>query len=428
MTPTLQVIYSLLLGAALGIIITYTAVKIRSEARSRAAELRPELPQLAIDTFNRLEYPAIVVDRSLTPIYTNTAARADIQGSAPLFTTPEFLKALREVMQSGTPFLQLPEETAAAGRRDYKIQAFRLTKNFVAVLLRDMGEEQRLTAIRRDFIANVSHELKTPTAAIGLLAEAIQEAKNEPETVSHFANSMAQEAQRLGALTKDIINLSQAQTELRPEELQPVDLLELVQEQVAAHHTYAAQSQVDLLLTTPENPETAAVIMGNPAALEIAIANILANAIRYSPPQGKVGIGVTCRDGALDVTIADNGPGIAPEYQDRIFERFFRINSARTRHKDAGGTGLGLAIARHTVRAHGGDITLWSKPEMGSTFTLHFPLTAPAFTATPETQTKRLKRGRSKAPQRVSHAAMHRDLAADYVAAAQTPKQGAPRG
>lgn len=177
MTPTLQVIYSLLLGAALGIIITYTAVKIRSEARSRAAELRPELPQLAIDTFNRLEYPAIVVDRSLTPIYTNTAARADIQGSAPLFTTPEFLKALREVMQSGTPFLQLPEETAAAGRRDYKIQAFRLTKNFVAVLLRDMGEEQRLTAIRRDFIANVSHELKTPTAAIGLLAEAIQEAK-----------------------------------------------------------------------------------------------------------------------------------------------------------------------------------------------------------------------------------------------------------
>lgn len=239
---------------------------------------------------------------------------------------------------------------------------------------------------------------------------------------------MAQEAQRLGALTKDIINLSQAQTELRPEELQPVDLLELVQEQVAAHHTYAAQSQVDLLLTTPENPETAAVIMGNPAALEIAIANILANAIRYSPPQGKVGIGVTCRDGALDVTIADNGPGIAPEYQDRIFERFFRINSARTRHKDAGGTGLGLAIARHTVRAHGGDITLWSKPEMGSTFTLHFPLTAPAFTATPETQTKRLKRGRSKAPQRVSHAAMHRNLAADYVAAAQTPKQGAPRG
>lgn len=427
MNPTLQVVYALLLGAACGGLITYTTVKIRNDARIRAAELRPELPQLAIDVFNRLEYPAIVVDRSLTPIYTNTAARADIQGSSPLFTNTAFLKSLRKVMQSGTTLLQLPEEAPAETSRHYKVQAFRLTKNFVAVLLRDMGEEQRLTAIRRDFIANVSHELKTPTAAIGLLAEAIQEAKDDPATVSHFADSMAQEAKRLGALTKDIINLSQAQTELRSEELEPVDLLELVQEQVAAHQNYAAQSEVDLVLTLPESTALSTIIMGNPAALEIAVANILANAIRYSPQHGKVGIGITCSDGALDVAIADNGPGIAPEYQDRIFERFFRINSARTRHKDAGGTGLGLAIARHTVRAHGGDITLWSKPDMGSTFTLHFPLTAPVFTPQPASKTKRLKRGRTKPQDRVSHAAMHRDLAAEYVAAAKTPKQGAPR-
>ena len=328
------------------------------------------LPDAATKILDGIDTFAIVCDESLTPVYANTAARRSETISGAALRTPAFLDRARRVLKTGVPSHRDPHPDDPSDT--VRTHLLRLEPGLLVILAEDLGEEQRLTAMRRDFIANVSHELKTPIAAIGLLAEAVREATGDPDLVREFATSLIKEARRLANLSQDIIRLSEAQSQLRPESLETVDLRALVAEELDAHREFAAQNDVRVVFVDDTNPKRGALIQGRTTALGTALANILSNAIRHSPAGGTVRVRASHKKRFFQVTVRDEGEGISPEHVERIFERFYRIDSARNR--DNGGTGLGLSIARHSMRAHGGDVTVRSEPGAGARFALTFPL------------------------------------------------------
>lgn len=370
MDPTVLVLASVALGLVLGAGITVAIVSARAAGRRRSAEMRPELPEIATSILDEIEIFAVILDASLTAVYANPTARHEQHVSGEQIREPEFLQRVRRVMSSGISDTQEPDPSNPSDT--VRIHLVRLHRRFVVVLAEDQGEEQRVNAMRRDFIANVSHELKTPIAAIGLLSEAVQQAADEPELVRGFAKSLVKESRRLGELSRDIIQLSEAQSTLRPEDRETVSLRDLVRGEVESHREFATQNSVELVVTDDASTAREAVILGRPTSLGSAVANLLSNAIRHSPEGGRVGIGMAINKNSFLVTVTDQGEGMAPEHLSRIFERFYRVDGARTRGE--GGTGLGLSIARHTMRAHGGDVDVWSQPGVGSSFTLTFPL------------------------------------------------------
>ena len=385
MTPTLLVLAAVALGAVTGGALTATVVATRRASRRRSAQMRPALPEIATSILHEIDAFAVILDASLSPVYANPTALEEQTMGGEQLTDPEFLAQARRVMNTGIPYTRQPDPADSAD--SIRMHIVRVPPRFLVVLADDLGEEQRVNAMRRDFIANVSHELKTPIAAIGLLAEAIQEAADEPETVQSFAKSLARESRRLGELSRDVIRLSEAQSALIPEEREQVNLYEVVRAEVDQHRTYAEQRGVELAFTEPSEAAASAITLGKPAALGIAISNLLTNAIQFSPAGAHVGIGMEAEKRHLTITVTDQGPGIEPEHLPRIFERFYRVDSSRSR--DGGGTGLGLSITRHTLRAHGGDVDVWSQPGLGSTFTVTIPIIS---SADPEKKLKKRMR------------------------------------
>ena len=373
MDPTVLVLASVALGIVLGIGMTFAIVNARAAGRRRSAEMRPELPEIAISILDEIEIFAVILDASLTAVYANPTARHEQHVSGEQIREPEFLQRVRRVMSTGISDTHEPDPMDPSDT--VRIHLVRLQRRFVVVLAEDLGEEQRVNAMRRDFIANVSHELKTPIAAIGLLSEAVQQAADEPELVRGFAKSLVKESRRLGELSRDVIQLSEAQSTLRPEDRETVSLRDLVRGEVESHREFATQHSVELVVTDDASSAREAVILGRPTSLGSAVANLLSNAIRHSPEGGRVGIGMAVERNRFLVTVTDQGEGMASEHLSRIFERFYRVDGARTRGE--GGTGLGLSIARHTMRAHGGDVDVWSQQGVGSSFTLTFPLVQP---------------------------------------------------
>lgn len=366
MTPTATVLASVALGLAIGVGITVAVVVARNAGRRRAEALRPQLPDVATSLLDEIDTFAVILDSSLSAVYANPAARYEQHMTGEELREPEFVERARRVMSTGIPDVREPDATDP--NDTIRVHIVRMQPGFVVVLAEDLGEEQRLNAMRRDFIANVSHELKTPISAVSLLAEAVLQAADDPDTVREFGRSLVKEARRMGELSRDIIALSEAQSALRPEDRETISLPDLVRAEVESHRDFAVQNEVELVV---EGAEEDAVIHGRPSSLSAAVANLLSNAIRYSPRGGRVGIGMVADPQSFVVTVTDQGAGIAPEHLDRIFERFYRIDDARTRV--TGGTGLGLSIARHTMRAHGGDIAVWSQVGLGSSFSLTFP-------------------------------------------------------
>ncbi len=367
MTPTLLVLASIGLGLVAGSLATAVVFGARSLGRKRAASTRPELPPAAIEMLHALDRFAVILDASLSPVYANPAARDDSRITGEQLSEPEFLRRSRQVMSTGVTDVIAPEEG-----NTIRLQIVRLQRRFLVVFADDLGEEQRVNAMRRDFIANVSHELKTPIAAISLLSEAVLEAADEPEIVRNFAKKLRKESRRLGDLSRDIIQLSEAQTTLQPEDREPVALRAVVRTEVEAHQDFATQQGISIVLQEDPTLTRELVTLGRPSSIGTVIANLLTNAIRHSPEGASVGVGIAVEGPDCRITVTDQGEGIAAEHLPRIFERFYRVDTARSR--DGGGTGLGLSIARHTMRAHGGDITVWSQPGVGSSFTLAFPI------------------------------------------------------
>ncbi|MCW2691667.1 MAG: sensor signal transduction histidine kinase [Mycobacterium sp.] len=249
----------------------------------------------------------------------------------------------------------------------------------VCAFLEDVTEERRVEAVRRDFVANVSHELKTPVGAIALLAETIEGASDDPVAVQHFARRMAAEATRLGSLVQELIDLSRLQgAEALPAPL-PVSVDAVVAEAVERTRLAAETAGIRLAMVGQRGLTT----LGDGRQLATAVSNLVANAVHYSPSGTGVVVGVRAARDEVTISVQDEGIGIARADQERIFERFYRADPARSRA--TGGTGLGLAIVKHVAQNHGGRVRVWSAEGAGSTFSLTLPRAPrPQDTATDE--------------------------------------------
>ncbi len=267
--------------------------------------------------------------------------------------------------------LELPRGPLGRGTVMLQVRVAQVGPGRLLVLAEDRTQARRLEAIRRDFVVNVSHELKTPVGALSLLAETVQDAADDPATVRRFAGRMIGEAQRLSDLVHEILELSRLQVAGALNDLVVVDVDAVVAESVDRARTGATAKQ----MTFTVGGETGARVTGDPTMLVQAVRNLLDNAVRYSPAGTSVGVGVRTRDGLVEIAVVDQGVGISAEEQDRVFERFYRVDPARSR--ETGGTGLGLSIVKHVAADHGGDVQVWSQPGRGSTFTLRLPAAAP---------------------------------------------------
>lgn len=238
---------------------------------------------------------------------------------------------------------------------------------FAVVFADDDSEQRRMEAARRDFVANVSHELKTPVGAMAVLAEALLESKDDPESVEYFGGRVVSEAHRLGKMVSELIELSRLQGAERIRDPEPVDVDAVVDEAMRRSASAAEAAGIELITDAPSGLE----ISGDWTLLVTALTNLISNAVNYSPERTPVSITRALDGDTVMLRVTDRGIGIAPEHQTRVFERFFRVDKARSRA--TGGTGLGLAIVKHVAQNHNGGVSIWSRPGTGSTFTLELP-------------------------------------------------------
>ncbi|MCU1521895.1 MAG: two-component sensor histidine kinase [Arthrobacter sp.] len=263
--------------------------------------------------------------------------------------------------------LELPRGPLGQGTIVVQVRAAMIGEEYILLLADDRTEFTRTEEVRNDFVANVSHELKTPVGGISLLAEALESSADDPEAVRRFAKRMHKESARLAALVQDIIELSRLQGANVAQQGRPVDINTVVSEAVDRSQLPAETKNIQLVVGGRGD----AMVYGDQDLLVTALRNLIDNAIRYSPENTRVGVGVRAKDGLVAVSVTDQGEGLSPEDQERVFERFYRVDAARSRH--TGGTGLGLSIVKHVISNHGGEVTLWSQPGQGSTFTMRLP-------------------------------------------------------
>jgi two-component system sensor histidine kinase SenX3 len=257
-------------------------------------------------------------------------------------------------MQSGTTWV--------------RARAAQLSDGNVLLTVADETESQRLEETRRDFVANISHELKTPIGAISLLSEALIDGSDDQELVKKFSTDLFKESKRLASLVQDIIQLSRLQSADMLKTAVPVDLAGVIADAVERNQVIAERKGIKISWGAPAGTN----VLGDSEMLSMAVKNLIENAILYSDEGSQVGVGLREDEGTAQISVTDTGVGIDPEHVDRIFERFYRADPSRSR--STGGTGLGLAIVKHVANNHRGDIQVFSKPGFGSTFTLLLPI------------------------------------------------------
>jgi two-component system sensor histidine kinase SenX3 len=282
------------------------------------------------------------------------------------------IRVVRRTQQTRTGKIEIPRGPIGEGLRDLTVKAIHLQEHEnILVLLSDESEADRVHEVRRDFVANISHELKTPIGALSLLSEAVLSAKDEPASVEKFAGRMQIEAKRLTDLVQEIINLSRLQDSDPLEVAAENDVAELISEAVDLCKTTSEAKGIHI--TT--NLGAQAIVLGDSEQLIMAIHNLLENAINYSPENTKVSISTEVVDQIVEITVTDQGIGIPEGELERIFERFYRVDPARSR--ETGGTGLGLSIVKHVASKHGGEVKVWSSQNIGSSFALRLPIFIP---------------------------------------------------
>jgi two-component system sensor histidine kinase SenX3 len=328
--------------------------------------------KVAAEVLEALGTPAVVVDEKNVMVQATTAAEDFGLQSDRTLIELELLALVDLARTSKTS--QSVEGPINVGGRAAKVwvlaTAAPIGSGSVILTLEDRTEARRLDETRRDFVANISHELKTPIGAIGLLAETLQGATDDPEAVLKFASSLQREASRLGHIVQEIIELSRLQAATEVKNSAECRLADLIADALERVKTLADVKKMRLVSDLDES----IVIEINYEQVATAVTNLFENAINYSDPGGQIGISLKRVDHFAEIVVTDSGVGIALEDQARIFERFYRVDPSRSR--ETGGTGLGLAIVKHIALNHGGDISVFSKPGLGSTFTLTLPLTA----------------------------------------------------
>jgi two-component system sensor histidine kinase SenX3 len=279
------------------------------------------------------------------------------------------MKACERVIESGVPVEVDLSPLEHRGRQPEAVLGHvrPLGEEFAVVDAEDTSEMVRLEATRRDFVANVSHELKTPVGAVALLAEAVLDCADDANEVRRFGTKILNEATRLGSLVTELIALSRLTGAERLPELAVVDVDDVITEALARCRLVVESTGIGIKV----DDASGLVVDGDRTLLVTALSNLLDNAIAYSPPHTAVSVSRRRVGDTVEIAVTDRGIGIAPEHQQRVFERFFRVDPARSRA--TGGTGLGLAIVKHVAANHGGEVRLWSHPGTGSTFTLRLP-------------------------------------------------------
>ncbi|MGV8968694.1 MAG: sensor histidine kinase [Cellulomonas sp.] len=263
--------------------------------------------------------------------------------------------------------LDLPRGPLGRGRITVGARVAPLGSQHVLVLVDDRTKARRVEETRRDFVVNVSHELKTPVGALALLAEAVLEANDDPEAVARFARRMQLESTRLTRLVQDIVDLSRLQIADTLHEPAQVDVSAVVTDAVERSRLVADSRGIEIVTSLSHGLQ----LFGDADLLTTAVRNLVDNAVNYSAPGTRVAVIVRSQDALVEIAVADQGQGIPDSEQTRIFERFYRVDAARSR--ETGGTGLGLAIVKHICANHGGEVTVWSEQGHGSTFTMRLP-------------------------------------------------------
>ena len=374
----------LILSFAAGVVACGLTLPAISWARGRIARYRQatDVGANQVTTVSQVLHLAVqgsptaltVLDRSQEIVMSNPAAH-EMSLVHDRAVNPEVWETAQEVFEdkeTRTVDIAIPKRRT--GHRVTQVRAVikPLTLNdgrFVIVYGTDESENVRMESARRDFVANVSHELKTPVGGIALLAEALLQDPGDQETVEYFGNKVYKEANRMADMVSELISLSKLQGAEALPEMEPLAVDDLIDEALSRNHLAAEARSIEL----NRGASVGVQVKGDRSLLVTALSNLVSNAINYSPEKMPVSVSQKVVDGGVVlIRVTDRGIGIAPDDQKRVFERFFRVDQARSRQ--TGGTGLGLAIVKHVVANHGGNIKLWSRPGTGSTFTIELPI------------------------------------------------------
>jgi two-component system sensor histidine kinase SenX3 len=366
---TTQALLFALLGAVLGagVVLAWRVSEHQMHERVQVEE--PAVPPGIATVLSVLRSSALVVDEKDEVLKASAPAYAFGLVRDNTVAVGELAELVRQVRRDGQ--IRETELVLSRGRavapQHVTARVAPLSSRLVLALVEDRTRERRVEAIRRDFVANVSHELKTPVGALNLLAEAVQEAADDPEAVTRFAGRMQTESHRLTRLVQQIIELSRLQGDDPLDEPQTVDVDAVVGRCIDQTAIDAQSKRISVI----HDGERGLQILGNGDEIALALGNLVANAVAYSPASSRVVVAARTDDMMVDLTVTDQGIGIPPGEIDRIFERFYRVDPAR--HRSTGGTGLGLSIVKHVAASHGGEVRVWSVEGQGSTFTLSLP-------------------------------------------------------
>lgn len=394
----MTVVY-VLIALVMGLVVGGAAVwlvKSRWDAEDAAPQVEPSEPVIVapqvVEVVQLLRSAAMVIGPHDEVVCSNGQARTLGLCRGDRILMPQVLELVRKVRRQGRGEVVDMVVTRGKGAPALHLNSrvSLLDDGVELVLTEDRTPLVRVDETRRDFVANIGHELKTPIGAITLLAEAVDQAADDPDAIRHFAGRMGKESARLAELVTQIIDLSRLQADDPMLRAEPLAVDDLVAQAIDRSHELAERRQVNVLVTGAKGLK----VNGEANQLTDAISNLVQNALVYSHEKARVVVQVDRVDedglGMVEIAVADNGIGISPENQQRIFERFYRVDYARSREN--GGTGLGLSIVKHIAAVHGGSVNVWSKLGQGSTFTLRLPeLTADEIpVGAPNSTTERL--------------------------------------
>jgi len=364
----MEIALGLIPGLVLGALFTYLWMKLPKDPEKNNSDSAPSQNQLLrlihslpdiviwVDGDNRIKYASEVA------LSLNIARDEKIQ----IDSLEALISTARKVDEPITKKIKAKRPLGIA-KLNLDTWVMRLERGEVLLWAQNNSIVSRVETVRRDFVANISHELKTPVGALSLLAEAIEEAGKDSETIQKFAKRIGPETKRLTNVIRDIIDLSQVQSDDPLATASPVEVDRVINDAIDAVQLLADLHSVEIVQV--KSPDVK--IMGDEYQLVMAVRNLLSNAITFSPVNSRITVGAKLKDGVVELTVSDQGIGISLENQSRIFERFYRVDPARSR--STGGTGLGLAIVKHVCENHGGEVSVWSVQGQGSTFTMKFP-------------------------------------------------------
>ena len=344
----------------------------REGAISEATRSGEVLSAAVTDLLNSIDAESLVLAPGESIIYATPGVATFNLTRDRFLLNNSLLTLVRAVRRSGLQqeaTMELPRGPIGEGTHDLLVRVTPIgDEGLIAILIFDDSEMRRLDAIRRDFVANISHELKTPIGALSILSEAVLGAADDPEAITRFATRMQTEAHRLSGLVQEIIDLSRLQDGDPLKSGEVIDLVLAVKEAADQTALSAEARNIEVVLGLPDRVE----ITGSRDQVIMAVHNLIENAINYSPEGTRVAVALRVVENIAEISVSDQGIGIPEGALERIFERFYRVDAARSRA--TGGTGLGLSIVKHVATNHGGDVSVWSVEGAGSTFTIRFPL------------------------------------------------------